>query len=87
MTVVIVDREATTQVRAGENGGRTLHHVDVVRSVSSTAASTSGAVQVALPPGENHDGEEVIAFVQSAGGAEKGKPVLGVTRAPVPGRS
>jgi hypothetical protein len=96
MNVAVVAREATTQVRAGENAGRTLHHVNVVRAFASAAASTSGILRIALPPGQAQDaevgrtpegvgrGQEVIAFVQSADGAEKGKPVLGMARASVP---
>lgn len=78
MNVALVDREATTQVRGGENAGRTLRHVNVVRSFVSIAAATSGAVRVTAPAGGKRDEEEVIAFVQAGGGGRM--PILGVAR-------
>jgi hypothetical protein len=78
VNVALVDREATTQVRAGENAGRTLQHVNVVRAFVSSPAATSGAVRVTLPAGGTREGEEVIAFVQA--GAGGGMPILGAAR-------
>jgi hypothetical protein len=82
MNVAVVDREATTQVRAGENSGRTLRHVNVVRAFASVPATSAGAVRVTLQGGKR-EGEDVIGFVQAARGEGKGMRVLGVARVPL----
>jgi hypothetical protein len=83
VNVAVVEREATTLVRAGENSGRTLRHVNVVRAFASAPATSAGAVRVRLPRGGKREGEDVIGFVQAARGAGKGMPVLGVARVPL----
>jgi hypothetical protein len=83
VNVAVVDREATTQVRAGENSGRTLRHVNVVRAFGSSPATSAGAVRVTLPRGGKKEGEDVIGFVQARSGGGKGMPVLGVARVPL----
>jgi hypothetical protein len=87
MNVALVDREAVTQVRAGENSGRTLRHVNVVRAFATAPAASAGALRVSVPRRGKGDGEDVIAFVQAATGGGKGIAVLGVARAPLPARA
>ena len=59
--VAVAEREAATNVTRGENAGRRLTHVSVVRSV---VAATPGEVGVALPGGAETKGLRVVAFVQ-----------------------
>jgi len=67
LIVALVQRSASTDVKAGENSGRTLSHVQIVRNFSSTAigAGAGGTGSLQLPPGLAGADEELIAFVQS----------------------
>jgi hypothetical protein len=66
LIVALVQRSAATDVKAGENSGRTLSHVQIVRNFSSievgTGAGGTGTLQ--LPQGLAAGDEELIAFVQ-----------------------
>jgi hypothetical protein len=66
LIVALVQRSATTDVKAGENGGHTLSHVQIVRDLSSIEVGTgaNGSGTLALPQGLA-GGEELIAFVQN----------------------
>jgi hypothetical protein len=82
--VALVDRAVTTQVRAGENAGRTLRHANVVRAFASRPAAGDDTVAIELPPSLRRSDAEVIAFVQSPASPSGGMPVLCASRAPVP---
>jgi hypothetical protein len=67
--VAVALNHAESQVLHGENGGRTLTHTAVVRSMTKLGAVTSGQafakdVQIKLDPGIARDNLRVIAFVQ-----------------------
>jgi len=65
--VALVEQEATTDVLAGENAGRRLRHVHVVRAFGSTPAAKSGDVSIAWPAGFGPDRRAnafVIGYVQ-----------------------
>jgi hypothetical protein len=65
--VALVDAEATTDVLAGENAGRRLRHVHVVRAFGSTPAVKSGDLSIAWPVGftpERRANALVIGYVQ-----------------------
>ena len=81
--IAIVQHQATTNVRGGENAGRTLRHANVVRAfeVARLPAST---LTIRLPmPLHGSDGE-VVAFVQRSSRDAPGMPILGAARAPLP---
>lgn len=61
--VALVQTEATTQVRHGENGGRTLRHANVVRGFE-THREASGEISFALPDGLDAADVQVVAYVQ-----------------------
>jgi hypothetical protein len=65
------DRRHVTAVQRGENGGRTLVHVDVVRGVEEVARFAGSAGEIEAPIRWNYD--RVAAIVQAADGR-----VLGV---------
>jgi hypothetical protein len=81
VNVALVQRAATSQVRAGENSGRTLRHVDVVRAFATSPAGAPGPVRVKLPAGLRRQDAAIIAFVQAPGGGGGGMPILGASRA------
>ena len=67
LVLAIIQKAATTQVRAGENGGLTLSHVQIVRNVQTVdlEAKNSGSANIALPEGLNSHELELIAFLQN----------------------
>jgi hypothetical protein len=73
--VAIADDRDQSSVRNGENKGRTLNHVAVVRSLGKVGAVTKSAgleKTVRIPLAVQTDGMRVVVFV-----AESGGPVLG----------
>ena len=79
--LALADSSASTQVKNGENKGRELKHVAVVRSLRKLASLKRGAAfskQVDLPASTG--GQRVVVFLQEAGQAR----VLGVAMLPAP---
>jgi hypothetical protein len=82
LDVAVVERSVSTDVRAGENSGKTLHHANVVRSFVTTALTTpSGTVTLHLPAGLHRADADVIGYVQRPSGDGQGMPVLGAASA------
>jgi hypothetical protein len=69
LLLAIVQKAAQTKVKNGENGGRTLSHVQIVRKIQSQAltADGKGNATIALPEGFTPQGYEVIGFIQNTG--------------------
>jgi len=69
LLLALVQKAGQTKVQNGENGGRTLLHVQIVRKVQSTPLNTSGSgsATIALPDGFTPRGYEVIGFIQNTG--------------------
>jgi hypothetical protein len=82
--VAVVERSASTEVRAGENAGHLLRHTNVVRDFVVASGKSRGSTVVHVPASLRPDDGEVIAYVQSPSDPEGGMPVLGATRAPLP---
>jgi hypothetical protein len=64
--LALADDSGTSQVAAGENKGRQLHHVAILRSLRKIGSVKRGAAfaqSVAVPPGTGR----VIVFVQDSG--------------------
>jgi hypothetical protein len=70
--VVIVQKSATTKVERGENKGRLLSHIQIVRGLHSETISSKGndTTSVQLPKGFNSGDFEVIALVQDSNNGE-----------------
>ena len=81
--VAVVQHEAATDVRAGENAGRTLRHVNIVRAFA-VARPASSTLTLRVPISLNRSNGEVIAFVQDDAQGGGGMPILGAARAPLP---
>ncbi len=65
VNVALVQKEARTAVRNGENGGRTLVNTNVVRQFKTIDESgTSGSVTLPLPTGLTPDQTSVVVYVQ-----------------------
>jgi hypothetical protein len=85
LNVAVVERSASTSVRAGENAGKTLHHANVVRVFLATPfRAPAGSVVLQLPPSLPRDDLELIAYVQRPSSEHGGMPILGATRAQLP---
>jgi hypothetical protein len=63
--VAVIEKAATSKVERGENGGRTLSHVQIVRSITSLSAKSMGSASIALPSGFSTNNYELIAFLQN----------------------
>jgi hypothetical protein len=66
----VVQPMASTQVMRGENGGRTLHHVSIVRSlqrISVLSSGTSASFSVPVPQGLGNTDLHVVIFLQTKG--------------------
>lgn len=67
INVALVESPQANKVPRGENGGRTLRHVNVVRSFKTVALKqTSGKVELELPADVNAKNVKVIGYVQNA---------------------
>ncbi len=67
LLVAVLEKSAQTKVERGENGGRTLSHVQIVRKLQSVPLnSNSGVADIALPKGYNTHDWEIIGFLQNA---------------------
>jgi hypothetical protein len=78
----LADDKDVSSVAKGENHGRTLMHVAVVRSlqiVGSTSGSLTKVVDLQAPPGLRHGQMHLVVFVQQPGPGL----VLGVASHPI----
>lgn len=64
--LAIVSPRETTQVRAGENGGRTLTHTHVVRALHTYPATATGHIQFTYPAGFKAGPGTLVAFLQDS---------------------
>jgi hypothetical protein len=66
LNVAVVEGGLVSKVGRGENGGRTLHHENVVRTwkTSRLGAAATGTVQLKLPANLVRKNSSVIAYVQ-----------------------
>lgn len=67
LLVAVVQKHAVSKVQKGENGGRTLSHVQIVRDLHTfdLAHGKAGTQQLNLPNGFNAQEWEIIGLVQN----------------------
>lgn len=67
LQLALVQKLAQTSVKRGENAGRVLTHVQIVRQIQSENLSSTGTghAQIALPAGFDAKNWEVIGFLQN----------------------
>lgn len=65
LQVAVVEKSATSKVAAGENSGRTLGHVQIVRKLQQVnLKGDAGSASISLPDGFNSKTWELIGFLQ-----------------------
>ncbi len=80
LQVAILQKNAQTKVERGENEGRTLSHVQIVRKLQKVILNgNSGTVNIALPHGFDVQNWEIIGFLQNTSTGA----VTGAARAPL----
>jgi len=82
LLIALIEKNATTKVQRGENGGRTLVHVQIVTKLKSIALknNANGTENIALPHGFDPQKFELIGFVQNASNGE----ITGATKVQLP---
>jgi hypothetical protein len=72
LLLALVQRTAQTNVKAGENKGRNLSHVQIVRALQSVTLGNnkSGTESIALPNGVNAQNTEIIGLLQNSATGE-----------------
>jgi len=66
LLIAVLQKSAQTKVERGENGGRTLSHVQIVRELQPVAIKgNSGTANMALPHGFNTHDWEIIGLLQN----------------------
>lgn len=78
INIALVQLQAITEVKRGENEGRKLKHVNVVRGFK-TAPAKDGVTYLSMPASLSAAGCKVIAFIQK----EPGAPVTGAAAAAI----
>ena len=81
LQVVLVQKSGNTVVKRGENGGRTLSHVQIVRTLQNIdlKGNQSGSVSIDFPTDMNRENAEIIAFIQNPHSGE----ILGACKSPL----
>jgi hypothetical protein len=68
LQIAVLQKNAQSKVERGENSGRTLSHVQIVRKLQKVSlGANSGVVKVSLPQGFDTHGWEIIGFLQNTG--------------------
>ncbi|HTK20613.1 MAG TPA: DUF1223 domain-containing protein [Mucilaginibacter sp.] len=81
LLIALIEKNATTKVKSGENGGRTLAHVQIVSQLKSIALkSAGGSENITLPHSFDPQKFELIGFVQNIQTGE----ITGATKAEFP---
>ncbi|WP_158991988.1 thioredoxin family protein [Mucilaginibacter sp. L196] len=71
LLLAVVQKSAQTKVERGENSGRTLLHVQIVRGIESIPLKgDKGIATIELPKDFDAHGSEIIAFVQNTADGE-----------------
>lgn len=65
LNIALVQPEATTMVKKGENGGRTLHHVNIVRFLQTMDAKGTGNITVQIPQELINKKLDMVVFTQA----------------------
>jgi hypothetical protein len=67
LQVAVLEKAATSKVAGGENNGRTLSHVQIVRRLQQVALkANNGTASIALPNNFDTKNYEIIGFLQNS---------------------
>lgn len=64
LTIALVQPEATTNVSAGENVGKVLHHTNIVRSLTTVPAKKKQDIGIDIPEPLLNTNFTIVAFFQ-----------------------
>jgi hypothetical protein len=72
LVLTLIEKTATSKVLKGENKGRTLSHVQIVRNIRTLSLNeqTEGVTEIEIPAGLDNQSLEIIAFLQSTKNGE-----------------
>ena len=78
LVIAILQKKAESKVERGENAGRTLSHVQIVRKLQTEPVNTSGSgtSTVVLPKDLSGQNSEIVGFIQDTDNGE----ILAVAR-------
>jgi len=81
INLALVQKYGISHVQGGENEGRTLSHVQIVRNLKTQnlGNSTQGDIRIDLPEGFSTKDLELIAFIQNQNSGE----ILSATQSPI----
>jgi hypothetical protein len=81
LVIAIVQKSAKTRVERGENKGRLLSHVQIVRELQiiSVDGKDTGNAQITMPENPEHQEIELIGFLQN----EKTGEIIAAARRPL----
>jgi hypothetical protein len=71
LMVAVIQKHAQTQVKAGENSGRMLPHINIVQKLQTISLKNdAGNTEISLPDGFNAKDWGIICFVQNSRNGE-----------------
>ena len=77
LLLALVQKQAQNHIKGGENGGRTLSHVQIVKALQTISLSEkSGTKTITLPAGFTPQNFELIGFLQNIHSGE----IIGATK-------
>jgi hypothetical protein len=67
LVLALIQKSAQISVKAGENSGRSLLHVQIVRELQSEhlSATGNGSAIIVLPKDLNNQNWEILGFIQN----------------------
>lgn len=67
LMLAVIEKQATTQVKAGENDGRTLPHINIVQKLQAISLKNdAGNAEISLPNGFNSKDWGITGFIQNS---------------------
>ena len=82
VVLVTYSREATVDIKRGENGGRTIRYGNIVRSISLVGEYTGADATFELPERLRADSAESFAVLVQGGSEKQPGPIIGAVEAP-----
>ncbi|HYV94189.1 MAG TPA: DUF1223 domain-containing protein [Chitinophagales bacterium] len=70
LNIALVQKEAASEVARGENGGKKLHHGNVVRSFISIGASHEGSAEISVPSELRNQTVTIVCYTQNKNSLE-----------------
>lgn len=65
LNIAIVENETSSSVSRGENSGKKLHHVNVVRTFLTVNAKSTDVVEIKFPADLDYENSSIICYTQN----------------------